>query len=118
MTMEQPKVISQNLKILRERNKLTQDNIAKYLGVKREQISYYENGERRIPVEYLNKLANLFEVKLTDFLEEDPRIINSNAMLAFRANELIAEDLTQIADFRKIVKNYLKILKILESHEG
>ena len=37
--------------------------------------------------------------------------------LAFRADELDSNDLSQIADFRKIVLNYLSMKKFLE-HES
>lgn len=48
-------------------NDLTQQNIADYLGCKREVYRRYEKGTRTIPVDFLIKLADLYGVSV-DYL--------------------------------------------------
>lgn len=109
--------IGKNIKLMREKFNYSQADIADYLGVKqREMISYYENGEREIPIEKLNKLSDLFGIELVDLLEENPELMKANTAFAFRAEEIDSSDLNEIAAFRKIVKNYIKMNK-LEQNE-
>lgn len=108
--------IGDNLKNFRKKFSLTQDNVAKYLGIKRELLSYYETGERKIPLETLNKLSDLYGTELIDLLEGNLENIQVN--IAFRAEKLGEEDLQTIAQFKKIVKNYLKMIKIEKENEN
>lgn len=54
---------------LRIDNDLTQQNIADYLGCKREVYRRYEKGERTIPIDFLIKLADLYGVSVDYILE-------------------------------------------------
>lgn len=58
-----------NLINLREDNDLKQKDIADYLFVSPRAYSYYENGERTVPIEVWKKLSVLFD-KSIDFLCE------------------------------------------------
>jgi transcriptional regulator with XRE-family HTH domain len=107
-----PNIIGQNIKSFREKLALKQDDLADYLGVDRVNISYWENGNRQTPVNYLNKLADLFMVDLADLLEEEMEQKNASVALAFRADTLSGDDLRTIASFKKIVKNYLKMIEL------
>lgn len=100
------------LKAFRERNELSQDVVAAYLGIKREMLSYYENNSREPSLDTLEKLTNLYGVDLTDLFEENPAQIKANIAFAFRASEFKKEDLDEIAKFRKVVKNYLKLIEL------
>ena len=104
--------VGSNIKFFRERYGLTQESVAKYLNTKREIISYYETGDRTPPVKHLQSLANLFGVELIELLEKEPAYAMANVAFAFRTNELPSSDLKGIANFRKIVKNYLKLKQI------
>lgn len=55
------------LEKLRERKKLTQDDVAKKIGVARPTYANYERGEREPNRETLAKLADLFDVSI-DYL--------------------------------------------------
>ncbi len=90
----------------------SQEHLATLLHVKREQISYYETGERAIPLHQLERITDVFGVELSDFLNQDPDTAAVSVEVAFRADELPKEDTPAIADFRRIVKNYLKLVKI------
>jgi transcriptional regulator with XRE-family HTH domain len=105
------------IKGLREKFDYTQDNVADYLDIKRELISFYESGEREAPVEVLEKLSDLFGVELEVFFAEDMNEALAEVAFAFRKDDLNATDMKQLAAFGKIVKNYLKIKKLYERAE-
>src|SRR5690242_3036344 len=105
-------IIGANIKAYRERMNLNQEDVANYLGVQREVISYYENGSREISIENLKKLSNLFGVELYNLIEQNATISQANIAFAFRANQLSTDDLKAIADFKKIVNNYIKIKEL------
>jgi transcriptional regulator with XRE-family HTH domain len=110
MTIANPNIIiGQNIKTLREKMGLTQEALANYLCTSREQIGYYEIGQRSIPSAQLSKLANLFCMNEYDFYEEDLQKRSINLAFAFRADELHAQDLQSIAQFKKIVRNYISM---------
>lgn len=105
-------IIGKNIKLFRERLGLNQEHLADFLGVKREVVSYYENGTRTIPAESIKKLSDFFGIEMVDLMEESSQIQETNVAFAFRANELSSKDLETITTFRKIVKNYLKLVKL------
>jgi transcriptional regulator with XRE-family HTH domain len=106
-----------NISALRSKLALTQLQLADYLGIKRENISYYETGNREIPVEHLEKLADLFGVELYDLLESDLTNQKANLAFAFRADQIDEKDLENISRFKKIVKNYIKMKEFMSSNE-
>ena len=54
---------------LRIDHDLTQQNIADFLGCKREVYRRYEKGERTIPVDFVIRLADLYGVSIDYLLE-------------------------------------------------
>ena len=105
--------IGNNIKLYREKLSLTQDTLANYLGVKREMISYYENAKRPIELAKLEKLADLFDVELSDLLKETTSQVELELTFAFRSEGLEDTDIKSIGEFQKIVRNYLKMRTIL-----
>ena len=55
------------LKELREESGYTQNQIAKYLNIKQNTYSQYENEKRQLPIEVLIKLAKFYHVS-TDYI--------------------------------------------------
>jgi transcriptional regulator with XRE-family HTH domain len=98
------------LKAFREGNNLSQEAVASFLVIKGEVLSYYENDSREAPIEVLEKLANLYGVDLADFFETEHNQIKTNIAFALGTNGIEASDLNQIAQFRKVVKNYLTMI--------
>ena len=116
VTLNTNQITGQNIKMLRTKVGMTQEALAQYLGTSREQIAYYENGSRLVPSLHLSKLADLFCMNEYDFFEENTANREINIAFAFRADILQPEDLTSIAKFKKIVRNYLNMKKAT-SHE-
>ena len=106
------KLIGQNLKKFREANKLTQEQVALFLNLERSTYSNYELGEREMPVEYLEKVADLFGCEMYLFFEEQNKVADM-LTCAFRIDNLSSEDMNQIALFKGLVKNYLKMNQML-----
>lgn len=106
--------IAKNFKLLRTQLKFTQKEMAEYLKTgSRESISQYENAEREIPLEYLERCSDLFSIDLIDFFEENETIGKTNFHFAFRANEISNSDLESITQFKKIISNYKRLERIL-----
>jgi transcriptional regulator with XRE-family HTH domain len=114
--MNQDLIIGKNIKLLRDKMNLSQEIFAGYLGVTREEVSYYENGRRTMPSRLISKAAELFCVDENDLFEQDPEKQAVNIALAFRADNISSNDLPLIANFQKIVRNYINMKKKL-SHE-
>lgn len=104
--------IRRNLATLRSKRGLSQEEVAAYLKISRPLISYYESGERAIPLPHLEKLSDLFGVEVSDLMSNDSDLQQANFAFAFRTTGLAESDLQSIADFQKIVKNYLKLKSI------
>ena len=107
------KISGRNLKILREAGRFTQDQVADFLKITRSAYSNYELGEREMPIEVLENAADLFGVELDVLFENDREKVCNMMACAFRIDNLCKEDLVQIADFKRIVKNYLKMNQLL-----
>ena len=108
------KIIGQNLCKLRKANNFTQEQVAEYLGINRSTYSNYELGEREMPFELLERAADLFGCDLVLLLEENETVMDEMMLCSFRIDNLLADDLEQIAAFKRIVKNYMKMNQLLQ----
>ena len=52
------------LKELREESNKTQKEVAEFLNIQQNTYSQYENGQRQIPIDFLIKLANYYQVSV------------------------------------------------------
>ncbi|MCQ8213151.1 helix-turn-helix transcriptional regulator [Cetobacterium somerae] len=97
------------LKKLRETNGLTQEDVAKIIGVQREVISYYEHGKREIPVTNLKKLLNFLGIELEDFKNGK---YEKKIQVAYRKDDISEEDFNQVIWLNKFVMNLSDLKKI------
>lgn len=105
--------IGQRLKTARDNLGLSQHQVADYLKVNREYISYYETGKRPIDTLTLSKLANLYGYSLSYFLCLDDLTSKPLVSAAFRAQDLSPGDLNTIAWVKKFTSNLSLINKML-----
>lgn len=110
--MELKEIIGNNLKDYRLKLGYNQEELAKYIGVERSSISHFENATREISLIHLNKLADLFGIEVDALLTHNSIEQNANLAFAFRSQGMEEEDLSSIAEFQKIVKNYIQIVKL------
>lgn len=61
--------VNDNLKAMRERKRISQQEVADYLGITRQAYSHYEVGRRKPDYETLLKLAEFYGVSVLDLLE-------------------------------------------------
>ncbi len=62
--------IGKILKDYREKNNLTQENLAEYLNISRQAISAWENNLSRPDLETLLLLSNIYKVSLIKLIDE------------------------------------------------
>ena len=106
--MELQNIIGSNLQAFRTKLGLTQDQIAEFLEVDRSLIAHYERG-KEVTYVHLKKFANLFNIEVEDLLEENSAMRELNFAFAFRADGLDSTDLKSIAEFQRVVKNYIEM---------
>lgn len=103
--------IGERLAKARKITGLTQEEVAKILQVKREMISYWENGKRTIDSVNLVRLANLYGYSLEDLLETDSDI--GDLQLGFRAENLTSDDKITVARVKKLLCNYAALKEMV-----
>lgn len=74
-------IISENIRYLRSRNDLTQEQLARRIGTKRPNIGAYEEARANPPREALIKLSQLFGVSIDQLLTTDLRRIRDTPSL-------------------------------------
>ncbi|MFP9210935.1 helix-turn-helix domain-containing protein [Enterococcus faecalis] len=114
------------IKELRNEKKLTQQEVADYLGITRPAYTAYESGKRQPDFESLQKLATLFNVT-TDFLlgrnhtpewankeevMELDKILKSNPGMTYGSEIMTDEDREQIND---LIASYFWVKKQKEA---
>ncbi|MBP3257065.1 MAG: helix-turn-helix transcriptional regulator [Bacteroidales bacterium] len=107
--MEEKYILARNIKRLRDVENFTQEHVASFLGITRSAYSNYELGEREIPFCVLEKLSDLYGCDMYELYSEDSQVIENMLATAFRVDSLSAEDMAQLAAFKRIVKNSLKM---------
>lgn len=71
--MNNPKKnIAANLRFLRNRNGLSQEEVAEKIGVSRQSVAKWENGESLPDILKCEALADLYDVSLNDLVRHDP----------------------------------------------
>jgi transcriptional regulator with XRE-family HTH domain len=76
------------IKFLRDENELTQTEISNILGCSRSAYSLWEINKNVIPLYYLNKISNFFNVNI-DYLTG----LSENKFIEFRKNEINKKEL-------------------------
>ncbi|ATN00354.1 helix-turn-helix transcriptional regulator [Proteus cibarius] len=61
--------IGYELSLLRQRNLMTGAELGKILNISQQQISRYERGINKIPVDLLFYILNIFDISIGDFFE-------------------------------------------------
>ena len=98
--------INERIKELRTRLHLSQDYVAKFLGVNRSTYTQMENGKRKVLAEEIAKLSNLFGVS-ADKLLNDSEISQPAAMFARSFEKLDERDQAEIMNLIRF-KNQVK----------
>lgn len=103
---------SMRLKELRKESKITQEQLAEYLGVDQTLVTKLENGTRNLTSSLIDKICALFGCSSAYLLGEDDIYVPLN--FAFRSSGIQAEDLESIAAVNRIVMNIRYMNEIME----
>lgn len=106
-------IVGDNLKKLRDANRFSQEQVASFLDINRSTYSNYESGDREAPLDVLEKASDLFGCELHLLFEEDDAIVDNMLTCTFRVDNLADSDMAEIASFKNVVKNYLKLNQLL-----
>lgn len=106
-------VVGRNLKALREANGYTQEQVANFLGIGRSAYANYEAGERETPMEVMERASELFGCELALLFDEDEQAVKNMLVCAFRADNLSINDMQEVAAFKNIVLNYMKMERLM-----
>ena len=60
--------IHPNIKLLRNQNKLTQEDVAAKLGIKRTNYGAYEEGRATPPIELIDRICDLYNVTFKELI--------------------------------------------------
>ena len=114
IVMNERLIVSANIKRMREASRFTQEQVSKFLGIGRSAYANYETGDRELPLNVMERLADLYGCDLFLMYEQDADVVKNMLATAFRVDNLSAEDMQQIADFKSVVKSYLKMDMLLK----
>ena len=106
-------VVGRNLKALREANGYTQEQVANFLGIGRSAYANYEAGERETPMEVMGRASELVGCELALLFDEDEQAAKNMLVCAFRADNLSVNDMKEVAAFKNIVLNYMKMERLM-----
>lgn len=106
-------VVGRNLKALREANGYTQEQVANFLSIGRSAYANYEAGERETPMEVMERASELFGCELALLFDEDEQAVKKMLVCAFRADNLSVNDMKEVAAFKNIVLNYMKMERLM-----
>ncbi len=104
-------IVARNIKSLREREGLTQEQLGGYLGISKEQVNYIENLKRPIDVIKLKKVADLFRVQVDDLMNEET-IKNLEVAYSFRTDDVDGSTLEAVAFLNEFSNDLLRLRKI------
>ncbi len=54
----------ERIKILRQKNNMSQEDLSKLLNISQQSLSKYENNERRLPIDLLVSYSKIFNVSI------------------------------------------------------
>lgn len=115
--MHQDQIIGKNLQSLREKQGFAHHQIAEYLEITPKELRDFEKGNRPIAISLMSLLANLYGVDKYDFYEEKLDTEIAIPEFNFTVESIPVSDLKQIASFKKIIRNYLKMSALLEGRQ-
>ena len=108
--------LGKKLLTLRKEFKMTQDDVAKILGMSRTSFSKYENGNINPPLQVLRKLAKIYNVGLEYLIFDEKTIIRVND--SSEENDNSAElPLSRITELRPIEKEIIGKFRTLSDGE-
>lgn len=106
MTNEELKQhVANKIKELRERNGLTQQDIATVLNTTKQTISRYETGERKANQDVLFELSKVFKCSIDDFFPDREINIEEPTLAAHIDDDVTDEEMVEIRKYIDYIKS-------------
>ncbi len=98
--------LGKKIKALRESRKFTKQEFAEKLGYQSDTaIHLIERGKRKLSIDKLMKVAEIFEISISELITENTEIEKLNVVTALRSDgALDEEDIDQISSFIDFIK--------------
>lgn len=109
--MDSKKVIGDKLRALRIKRGMRQREVAKELGITREEISYIERGVRNISLTRLEELLKIYGLSLSGFFEDKEEIDTLKVRFFGNTKNLTEEDKKNIAFAKRFTENLYELDK-------
>lgn len=106
-------MLSKNLKILRKRKGLTQENVAESLNIVRQTISKWEKGVSVPDVDMLVKLAELLEVSVSELIGTNIADEKNEDAIAVELAGIVEQLASKNRRSKKLLKSVLIFCVIL-----
>lgn len=80
--------ISENIKLLRKRKKISQNDLGLLLKITRQQVSHYETGDTTIPLASVAKMSKIFKISIDSLVWLDLPKYTETELNSLLENEL------------------------------
>lgn len=102
--------ISENIKIIRERYNLTQDELAEIAGVTNKAVSTWELGIKEPRIATIEKIANHFGLKKSNIIEDGGMNLQEVQTIAAHhdGEDWTEEELAEIERFKQFIRSKRK----------
>lgn len=100
--------ISKNIKILRDRYDLTQQDLAEIAGVSNSAVSAWESGQKEPRMGAIEKMANHFGIKKSNIIEENGMEITDLGQLdlaLFQGQGFTKDEMKEILEYAEYIKS-------------
>ena len=82
--------VNQKIRIMRKEKRITTTDLAGKLGISQSSIVRYENGSvKYVPLDLLNKMADIFACSVNDLIEGDDRYLQKKHR---KSNKQLSDD--------------------------
>ena len=103
--------VSMGLRLYREKNNKSEDDLANYLGIQKKAYKRYESGEREPGIDKLYKLAKYYNCAIDDFINVDEKFTVK------REEVLSTKDLDNLGCHHQFSHGLVSMLTEGKSHE-
>lgn len=103
-------LLHRNIRFLRKKLKLSQDELGKRIGLNRGNIASYENGSAEPKICNLLKLSNLFGVPILDLTKRDLSVEDNFEEASRHYQEPSANETELFEQFRKRSSDLIKVI--------
>ncbi len=107
--------LTESLKRIRKQYKMTQEDVAKFLGISRSGYTYYETGKTVPSVDMLKKLAVMYDTTIDNVVGMPQKKVSSGKTVG--ETNFISEGLDPLMYMKKEEKTLIMAFRLLSDEE-